>query len=102
MGPLTSARSAQWIRSNVPGIHIPDAVIARLKGVQKQRREGKKLCVELIQELRDIDGVSGVHVVAYRQEDAVAEIIDASGVLAGREPWHPNRHDVVKKLREAI
>ncbi len=101
VGPLASARSAQWIRSNVPGIHIPDAIIDRLKGADKQKQEGKKICVELIQELREIEGVSGVHVMAYRQEDAVAEIIDASAVLGGREPWHPNRHDMIAKMRAA-
>jgi methylenetetrahydrofolate reductase (NADPH) len=36
-------------------------------------------------------GVSGIHVMAYRQEEAVAEVIDASGVLNGRVPWYPER-----------
>lgn len=91
VGPLASARAATWIRENVPGIHIPDAVIQRLAGAQNQKREGKKLCIELIQEIREIPGVSGVHVMAYRQEEAVAEIIQTSGVLEGRIPWYPNR-----------
>ncbi|MCP3666739.1 MAG: methylenetetrahydrofolate reductase [Gammaproteobacteria bacterium] len=91
VGPLASARAATWIRDNVPGIHIPDAVIKRLAGAQDQRREGKQLCIDLIQELREIEGVSGVHVMAYRQEETVAEIIDSSGVLEGRVPWYPDR-----------
>ena len=91
VGPLASAKAAEWIRTNVPGIHIPDAVIQRLRGADKQRQEGKRLCIELIQQLREISGVSGVHVMAYRQEETVAEIIDASGVLADRVPWHPTR-----------
>ena len=37
--------------------------------------------------------------MAYRQEETVAEIIDASGVLDGRVPWHPNRDTTVEKLR---
>ena len=38
-------------------------------------------------------GVHGVHVMAYRQEESVAEVIDRSGVLAGRTPWYPGtRH----------
>jgi len=91
VGPLASARAADWIRRNVPGVHIPDAVIRRLAGAADQREEGKRLCIELIQELRDMDGVSGVHVMAYRQEEAVAEIIERSGVLEGRTPWYPGR-----------
>lgn len=91
VGPLASARSAEWIRSNVPGVHIPDTVIARLKSAQKQKQEGKRLCIELIQQIREIEGVAGVHLMAYRQEEAVAEIIEQSGVLEKRVPWYPNR-----------
>ncbi len=85
VGPLTSARAARWIRTNVPGIHIPDAVISRLEGAADQKLEGRNLCVELIQQVRGIAGVSGVHVMAYRQEEAVSEIIERSGVLDGRK-----------------
>ena len=91
VGPLASARAAAWIRDHVPGIHIPDTVITRLKGAEKQKREGIKLCTELIQEIREIEGVSGVHVMAYRQEESVAEIVDNSAVLQGRVPWYPDR-----------
>ena len=91
VGPLASANAARWIRANVPGVHIPDAIIDRLAGADKPKLEGRKICVELIQQIREIEGVHGVHVMAYRQEEAVAEIIDASGVLEGRIPWHPHR-----------
>ncbi len=91
VGPLASAKAASWIRSNVPGVHIPDAVIKRLSGAENQKQEGKQLCIDLIQEIREIEGISGVHVMAYRQETTVAEIIDRSGVLDGRVPWYPGR-----------
>lgn len=91
VGPLASARAAAWIRDYVPGIHIPDAVIARLKGADSQKSEGVKLCVELIQEIREIEGVAGVHIMAYRQEENVAQIVDCSGILEGRVPWYPGR-----------
>jgi len=84
VGPLASARAARWMRSNVPGIHIPDATIARLEGAQDQKREGRKLCTELIQQIREIEGVAGVHVMAYRQEELVASIVEDSGVLRDR------------------
>jgi len=87
VGPLRSAKAAEWIRSHVPGVVIPDEVIRRLSGVpaDRQRDEGRKLCVEIIQQVRDIPGVCGVHVMAYRQEELVAEIIDEAGLL----PRHP-------------
>lgn len=91
VGPLASANAALWIRDNVPGVHIPDAVIERLRGAANQKTEGRRLCVDLIHQIREIPGVSGVHVMAYRQEESVADIIETSGVLEGRVPWFPGR-----------
>ncbi|MEO9613095.1 MAG: methylenetetrahydrofolate reductase [Nitratireductor sp.] len=87
VGPLASARTARWMRANVPGVHIPDHVIARLEGAADQKAEGKRLCIDIINEVKEIKGVSGVHVMAYRQEEFVAEIVHESGVLKGRKPW---------------
>lgn len=87
VGPLASAKTARWIRSNVPGIHIPDSIIKRLDGAENQKKEGKQLCIDIIDEVKEIEGVSGVHVMAYRQEEFVAEIVHESGVLKGRRPW---------------
>jgi methylenetetrahydrofolate reductase (NADPH) len=91
VGPLRSAKTADWMRRNVPGMDVPDAVIARLSGAQDQAREGRNICIELIQSMREIRGVSGVHIMAHRQEESVAEIVDKSGILQGRAPWYPER-----------
>ena len=79
------------MRKNVPGVRIPDAVVDRLaKTPKKQKREeGKKICIELIQQVREIEGVHGVHLMAYRQEETVREIIDRSGIFPRREPHSP-------------
>ncbi|MBV1703690.1 MAG: methylenetetrahydrofolate reductase, partial [Hyphomicrobiales bacterium] len=90
VGPLASAKSARWMRAHVPGVHVPDAVIARLEGAADQKAEGLKICVETIQALREEKGVAGVHVMAYRQERFVARIVEESGVLRGRAPWRPS------------
>jgi 5,10-methylenetetrahydrofolate reductase len=86
VGPLASAKTARWMRAHVPGVHIPDAIITRLEGAQNQKQEGKRLCIDLIQEIRDIEGVAGVHVMAYRQEEYVSEIIADSGIMKNRQP----------------
>jgi 5,10-methylenetetrahydrofolate reductase len=98
VGPLNSPRAARWMRENVPGVHIPDHVIKRLEGAERPKLEGRRLCMELMQQVREIKGVSGVHVMAYRQEEAIAEIIDASGVLAGRMASNPAAHTSVPLL----
>jgi methylenetetrahydrofolate reductase (NADPH) len=89
VGPLASAKSADWIRKNVAGVHIPDAVINRLAGAQDQKQEGVDLCIDLIEQVREIEGVSGVHIMAYRMEDRIGEIVTRSNALDGREPWRP-------------
>jgi methylenetetrahydrofolate reductase (NADPH) len=101
VGPLASARAAEWIRKHVPGVHIPDTVIDRIAGAANQKQEGKKLCIEMIQRVREIEGVSGVHVMAYRQEETVAEIIQESGVLGGRMPWYPGVDEQQPKREES-
>ena len=89
VGPLASARSAEWIRTHVPGVHIPDEIIKRLQGARDQAQEGVDICVEILQQLKEIEGVRGAHIMAYRQEHRVPEIVARSGVLDGRVPWHP-------------
>ena len=93
VGPLRSAKTAEWMRKNVAGMHVPDALIARLAGAKDQAREGRNICIELIQAIREIRGISGVHIMAYRQEESVAEIVERSGILGGRSPWYPGRDE---------
>jgi methylenetetrahydrofolate reductase (NADPH) len=89
VGPLASAKSAEWIRNNVAGVHIPDQIIKRLAGAADQKQEGVDLCIDLIEQIREIEGVSGVHIMAYRMEDRIGEIVTRSNALNGRTPWRP-------------
>ncbi len=84
LGPLRSAKSARWMNENLFGVHIPDNLIARLEGAADQAREGRAICIELMHELRDVPGVSGVHLMAPHSEAACAQVIEESGVLKGR------------------
>jgi methylenetetrahydrofolate reductase (NADPH) len=88
VGPIRSAKVAEFMRSKVPGVWIPDAVLERMAKTPKNRQaeEGKQICVEIIQQVRQMEGVAGVHVMAYRQEETVAEIIQRSGLLPRRLP----------------
>lgn len=83
VGPLRSAKSAEFIRKNVPGVHIPDNIVARLKGAGKgkQKAEGIKICEEIIEECKEMEGVAGVHIMAYRMEETVAQIVENVGLL---------------------
>ena len=83
VGPLRSYGAANFMRTKVPGVIIPDKIMERLEKTPKklQQAEGKKICTEIIQQVREIKGVSGVHIMAYRQEELVAEIVLESGLL---------------------
>ena len=86
VGPLRSLRAAEYLRSHVPGIVIPESIMERLRKTPRgrQREEGKRIAVEILQQVRDIEGVAGVHVMAYRQEELIAEIIEEAGLLPRR------------------
>ncbi len=87
VGPIASARSARWMRDNLFGVSVPDHVIDRLDKAAEPAAEGRRICIELIQGLRETPGVAGVHVMAPRQSmETVAQIIEDSGVRdAARE-----------------
>ena len=100
VGILASARSARWLRDNVPGVHIPDAVINRLEGAKYQKAEARNICAEIMQKIKEIEGVSGIHIMAYKQEKHVADVVKQSGVLEGRKPWTPQR--IENEVKEKI
>ncbi len=83
VGPLKSAGAAEFMRTKVPGVVIPDQYVDRLKKTpkEKQQEEGKKICIELIEQIREIDGIAGIHIMAYRQEELVAEIVEQAGLM---------------------
>ena len=82
VGPLRSHRAAEYMRTHVPGVVIPDHVVERLAKTPAARRqeEGLRICIETIAQVREVSGVRGVHVMAFRQEEAVAEIIARAGL----------------------
>jgi methylenetetrahydrofolate reductase (NADPH) len=85
IGPLASARSARWMNENLFGVHVPEPLIQRLEQAADPRAEGRRICVELLQEMAEIDGIAGAHLMAPRQEAACAEVIAECGLLARRK-----------------
>jgi methylenetetrahydrofolate reductase (NADPH) len=88
VGPLKSPPAAEFMRTRVPGVAIPDALVDRLKKTPRDRwrAEGIEICIEIIEQIRQIKGVAGIHVMAYRQEEAVAEIIQHLGLVPRLSP----------------
>ena len=81
--PMKSARMAQYMAKNVPGMDVPEELIERLKGAGKgkQAEEGIKFSIEQIEEFKEMEGVAGVHLMAIEWEHKVPEIAERAKVL---------------------
>lgn len=78
VAPLKSAGMAKHMKHNVPGMDVPDEVMNRMTAaaaLKKGKEEGIKICLEVIEQVRGIKGVAGVHIMAVEWEEAVAEIV---------------------------
>jgi methylenetetrahydrofolate reductase (NADPH) len=75
IAPLRSAKSARWMRRHLFGTIIPDRLIERLERAADPIAEGERICVELIEELAEIPGVAGAHIMARANEAAVPGVI---------------------------
>ena len=79
--PLKSAGMARYMRDEVPGLSVPDALVERMKGAEKGAEEGIKICLEQIEEFKEMEGVAGVHLMAIEWEHKVPEIVERAGLL---------------------
>ena len=81
--PLKSVGMARYMAANVSGIIIPEEMINRLRGAGKGNvaAEGIKILCEQIQELREIEGIAGIHLMAIEWEHKVPEIVGMAGLV---------------------
>ena len=101
VGPLKSPGMAKYMVESVPGILIPPEMIKRMNNAgaawagkskdeltkedKKERskawqQEGIQICIELIQQLKQIEGVAGVHIMAIEWEEAVKPLVEGAGL----------------------
>jgi methylenetetrahydrofolate reductase (NADPH) len=81
--PFKSAGMARYMKNRVPGMDVPDEVVKRMAGVPKEKQadEGIAICVESIQRLKEVEGVSGFHIMAIEWEEKVPEIVEKAGLF---------------------
>ena len=103
IGPLKSPGMAKYMRDEVPGLDVPNQFVDRMtaaaSGIEKEdkkarneafRKEGIQIAIELVGQMRQIEGVAGVHLMAIEWEDAVRPILEGTGLLPRPEPvTHP-------------
>jgi methylenetetrahydrofolate reductase (NADPH) len=83
IGIPRSARGANFMREKVPGLHVPESLVSRLEKIPpaRQAEEGVKIAVELVNAVREIRGVSGVHLIGIKWEEGVVQVAEAAGLL---------------------
>ena len=75
LGVIKSAKSARWMNKNLFGINIPEEIINRIEQSNDESLEGRKICIELVEKYKSIEGVSGIHLMGYKQEQEIASVI---------------------------
>jgi methylenetetrahydrofolate reductase (NADPH) len=82
VGPIRSLRALEHMETNVPGLHIPAEVGRRLRGVPASQvaDEGVRICAEIIGQVREIEGVSGIHIMAPGGAELIPAVLDLAGL----------------------
>jgi len=80
VGMLSSAKSLRRMVQHVPGVHIPEPILQRIGSADNQKAEAKAVLVQTMQAVSEIEGVTGVHLMGYRNDDMLAEAIVESEV----------------------
>ncbi len=77
--PVKSYRALEYMDQKVPGIRIPGGIIERMKAAETPKEEGVEICVETMRALAEMEGVSGIHIMAVEWEEIVPEIVKRFG-----------------------
>jgi methylenetetrahydrofolate reductase (NADPH) len=91
VGLVRSRRALDFIRDKLPGVHVPDDVYRRLRAVPADRigAEGERLAAEIVQQVSQLPGVAGVHLMTTGSEHAIPGILDSAGIRADRDQHGP-------------
>jgi len=79
--PIRSAGMARYMRDYVSGVSVPDEIVTRMEEAENAREEGVRIVLEIIEQLKEIPGVHGIHIMAVGWEDIVPEIVEVAGLL---------------------
>ena len=76
IGPLHSAKTARFLNERIPGVFVPPHLIERLERSPSPEETGIEIALELIQQVKDLPGVSGIHVMCLGQESILPRLLD--------------------------
>jgi len=79
--PIKSVGMARYMRDNVSGVSVPNEIVTRLEDAKDVKEEGVKITLEIIEQIKEIDGIHGIHIMAVAWEDIVPVIAERAGLL---------------------
>lgn len=84
--PARSAKALGYMANEVPGMRVPEEYLKRMEAAEDPKEEGVNICVELIRQLREIEGVAGVHIMPVMWESITPTLVERAGLLPRPEP----------------
>lgn len=99
--PPRSIGMARYMKKFVPGMDVPDEIISRLQGAKDKEDEGINICVDIINQIKEIKGIAGVHIMAIEWESAVPEIVSRAG-LSARPKFDDEETEAIAQREEII
>jgi 5,10-methylenetetrahydrofolate reductase len=79
--PIRTAGMARYMKEYVAGVEVPDELLVRMQKAENAKEEGVKIILEIIEQLKEIEGVHGIHIMAVGWEDIVPEIAEKAGLM---------------------
>ena len=79
--PIRSVGMARYMRDYVPGVIVSDEIVTRMEKAESAREEGVRIILEIIEQLKEIPGVHGIHIMAVGWEDIVPEMVEKAGLM---------------------
>lgn len=79
--PIKSVGMARYMRDNVSGVSVPDEIVTRLEDATDVKEEGVRITLEIIDSLKEVEGIHGVHIMAVAWEDIVPVIAERAGLM---------------------
>ncbi len=78
--PMKSAGMARYMRDGVSGLEVPNELVTRMENAKDPKEEGVKICLEIIEQVKQIPGVHGIHIMAVGWEEMVPVIVEKAGL----------------------
>jgi methylenetetrahydrofolate reductase (NADPH) len=79
--PVKSVKTLLWMKEKLPGMKIPEEQITRMKQASDPEAEGVRIALETIHEVKDMCGVSGIHIMPSLWESVTPVLVKEAGLL---------------------